>query len=647
MQTLGWSESADPTTLTPSELVDLIVTTGRLIAHVQALQIGAIAEFARPGRCGDLQQLLAGLTEKVGLAHRADGTIDPERLAILAEEQAQRVATAEIAAALRQSHVGVARRVNEALELVDELPNTLAAVRDGRIDLARAAVIAGRTRNLQPSQRSTVEAQVIGLAQTRNPGQLTRMVDRRVLAIDPDAVNKRCRAARRERFVDHTPAPDGMGDIRAHLPAEDAVTVWDLLDRMARATAGQDERPLGVRRADALTDICTQLLTTGVCDLGGHADPENAPQDTSVGVAHVDDDRPETDPEEMGNSSATSVNDQPESHETAIAPIGSGAPIVNPLIRPTPPRTRLSKTNKHHGRGAHFVVSMTVGAFLGLSEDPAELDGHGVMPASFGRWMRRSLTSLAVVVVNSRGQTVAVGGTVYPPRQQFTDQVITAAGTCRFPSCRVPATTCDLDHRVPFDHASPDRGGATDPRNLDPLCENHHLLKTFTGWSAERDPDDGLSMRWSSPTGHTYLAPAREQTLPAEQQFDPHPAAETTHIYDVDPADDWNVEDWSVIRSEAERSTAHYLAEREASAPDSLEPQGSQPLRRSRPPQIVHLPPTVHLEYQPNWERKGPEESIAEYFARRMDPDRYQRNLTVKIEAALAAARPDPDRPPF
>ena len=246
-------DAADPAGLSPAELVDLVVTSSRLIAHVQAVHVAAVAEFARPGLCGDLERLVDGLTDNAGLlAHNADGSVDEARLAVLLEEQARRVATAEIAAALHQSPVGVARRVNEAIEFVDELPATWAALRAGLIDLPRASTIAARTRNLEGEDRRVVEAQAIRLAATRCPGQLMRLIDRRVMKIDADAVNKRCRAARRDRFVDHTPSVDGMGDIRAHLPAEGAVTVWDLLDRVARATAGQDGRPLGMIRSSII-----------------------------------------------------------------------------------------------------------------------------------------------------------------------------------------------------------------------------------------------------------------------------------------------------------------------------------------------------------------------------------------------------------
>jgi hypothetical protein len=119
-------------------------------------------------------------------------------------------------------------------------------------------------------------------------------------------------------------------------------------------------------------------------------------------------------------------------------------------------------------------------------------------------------------VVDSAGHATAVGATTYPARQTIADQVFTAAGTCSFPSCRQPAHKCDLDHREPFDHADPRRGGLTEPSNLDPLCRNHHLLKTHTGWSAVRDPHDGLSLIWTSPTGHSYVNPPRQFRLPDE-----------------------------------------------------------------------------------------------------------------------------------
>ncbi|MER0077852.1 HNH endonuclease [Corynebacterium marquesiae] len=45
--------------------------------------------------------------------------------------------------------------------------------------------------------------------------------------------------------------------------------------------------------------------------------------------------------------------------------------------------------------------------------------------------------------------------------------------TCRWPGCTVPATRCQLDHRIEYHH-----GGPTSPDNLVHLCQHHHNIKT-------------------------------------------------------------------------------------------------------------------------------------------------------------------------
>src|SRR4051794_40419197 len=151
--------------------------------------------------------------------------------------------------------------------MVDQLPVTLSALQDGLIDRARATLIADRTHLLDPELRGKVEAAAVELASSRTPGQCKPMIDRRVIAADPDAARKRTEAARADRCVVRQTGDDGMGLIKAILPAEGAVSVYELLDAIARATADQDDRPIGARRADALIDICGSLLTDGHVDV--------------------------------------------------------------------------------------------------------------------------------------------------------------------------------------------------------------------------------------------------------------------------------------------------------------------------------------------------------------------------------------------
>ena len=45
--------------------------------------------------------------------------------------------------------------------------------------------------------------------------------------------------------------------------------------------------------------------------------------------------------------------------------------------------------------------------------------------------------------------------------------------TCRWPGCTIPATQCQLDHRIEYH-----QGGPTSPDNLVNLCQHHHNIKT-------------------------------------------------------------------------------------------------------------------------------------------------------------------------
>lgn len=75
-------------------------------------------------------------------------------------------------------------------------------------------------------------------------------------------------------------------------------------------------------------------------------------------------------------------------------------------------------------------------------------------------------------------------------------EVITLrAGTCRFPTCSVPADRCDLDHHDPWP-----RGG-TSAANLDPLSRQHHRAKPFAWLASIRDDD---TVEWTFPNDQRY-----------------------------------------------------------------------------------------------------------------------------------------------
>ncbi|MBC7290383.1 MAG: DUF222 domain-containing protein, partial [Actinotalea sp.] len=98
--------------------------------------------------------------------------------------------------------------------------------------------------------------------------QLSAAARRAVLALDPDAAEKRHRRAREDRCVVLEPSADCMAVIRAYLPADDAARTMRALDAVAAAAAPDDPRGLDARRADALADVLGAVLDHGVTPHG-------------------------------------------------------------------------------------------------------------------------------------------------------------------------------------------------------------------------------------------------------------------------------------------------------------------------------------------------------------------------------------------
>lgn len=158
--------------------------------------------------------------------------------------------------------------------------------------------------------------------------------------------------------------------------------------------------------------------------------------------------------------------------------------------------------------GATAVVHVTVplDVLMGLDDGAGELKGYGPISASQVREIAFTAGSVwrRLVVQPESGLLVKADPLTYRPTADTVRHVVARDQYCAFPTCRMPARRCDLDHVRPFNHDRPERGGPTTPENLQPLCRRHHRLKTHhPGWRVTRDPHTGAAV-WTAPTGHTY-----------------------------------------------------------------------------------------------------------------------------------------------
>ena len=139
---------------------------------------------------------------------------------------------------------------------------------------------------------------------------------------------------------------------------------------------------------------------------------------------------------------------------------------------------------------------------IGADDQPAELVGHGPIPASLAREVAADGVWRRLVTDPLSGTLLDHGRTTYHPPAGLADHVRARDVYCRAPGCRKRAADAELDHVIAWSD-----GGATSEQNLRGYCTHHHLLKgNAPGWRVQAHPDGALT--WTTPTGHQHTTQA-------------------------------------------------------------------------------------------------------------------------------------------
>lgn len=132
---------------------------------------------------------------------------------------------------------------------------------------------------------------------------------------------------------------------------------------------------------------------------------------------------------------------------------------------------------------------------LGLSEEPATLDGYGPIDAKTARQLAGHAPSFHRILTHPVTSTILdVDRRSYRPPKDLKRWLALRDGTCRFYGCGRPAKHCDLDHTKEWA-----QGGTTSATNLAHLSKRHHTVKTESHWTVEQGT--GGTLTWTSPTG--------------------------------------------------------------------------------------------------------------------------------------------------
>ena len=147
---------------------------------------------------------------------------------------------------------------------------------------------------------------------------------------------------------------------------------------------------------------------------------------------------------------------------------------------------------------------MPLASLLGATDAPGELaDRSGFLP---GETLRNRIAEtldadshdevlFTRLLTDNAGRLLDVTELGRHPSARLAQAIKIRAGTCRHPTCTVPADRCDLDHHQPWPH------GPTSAANKDPLCRRHHRAKTFAWLATLRDHN---SIDWTMPDAEHY-----------------------------------------------------------------------------------------------------------------------------------------------
>jgi len=159
-----------------------------------------------------------------------------------------------------------------------------------------------------------------------------------------------------------------------------------------------------------------------------------------------------------------------------------------------------------HGRPVAVQVTMGLDTLLGLSDQPAEVTGGGLIPADAARAALRDATLRRLILDPVTGWLLDYGRTTYRVPAGLAEAINARYVTTTGPGCSSPARDGDQDHSTSWA-----QGGATSAGNLHPPDRRWHNAHTHGGWKPTIC--DCGTVTWHSPHGQTYRVEPHDYRL--------------------------------------------------------------------------------------------------------------------------------------
>ena len=465
--------------------------------------------------------------------------------------------TGELTVQLAVSRRDADHLLGLAWDLTVKLPLTAAMLRDGIIDLEKAAVIAAPCQNLTREEARLAERILFGApdidTMTRN--QVKDRIKAAVMEVNPEAADKHREDKAKERRIEVRQEESGNGMIAGReLPCAAVLALDQKISARAR-----ELRKLGVKGGLDELRVLAFLERWGQIDPFA-ASPGNDTQDQAAGSAddgNADDGNADDGNADDGNGNGG--NGGPRPGETnpsggtgggcACGGAGRDSGIAG-WLHLTAPVLTLEERAERPGRmsrlgpvgpaqlrdlaakmarnpGTTYCLTATdndgrpVAHGCGKpgpndrrkrgkpgSPDPPEpgpcrltLISRGP-PGSHGTWRyttgdREIIFEFEDLAGPCDHRHQAAG---HDPGKHLRHLTGILNQHCTQPTCRRPEKQCDYEHSRPYDY-----GGITCLCTCGPVCRSDHRDKQQPGWKLEEADARGW-FRWTTPSGRTYLS---------------------------------------------------------------------------------------------------------------------------------------------
>jgi hypothetical protein len=521
--------------------------------------------------------LLVTMVERLEQATLIEGgllSLDPWQRGISLDQ-----VRAEVAVALSIPEGAASRLMGHAGTLVRELPESMTAMRSGDLGWDYAVVIAEETDLLRTTgHEAAVVTAFERLLLKKAVGSTLRSFKEKARRLRersyPETIPARTRRAYADRRLGVSRSLDGMSWLSLYAPSPAIEAIWDQCTMTANTAQGpHEDRTLTQLRADVAAAL---LLNQTMTENHIHRPtPSPAADDTDTNIAEGADSGASSDagvpwflasePDPCAGGSFPDPYHGVFTLAQGVIPVFDDPDYSSPGFRepdirnnpqwhpeldvihleppPTqdgtpdstgPDSTGVDGTGVDNGQRTHYpplpqalpVVLIPVMSLLGLTNEPAWMEGAGPISMDVAKRMMESAPSMYRLLVDPiSNKPLDAAMDSYRITKSMRTMLRIRDEYCQFPGCNAKASTSEVDHMKAFS-----AGGKSTTANLSHLCKRHHLRKHFKddknrygqyrsineperhslrlrGWTPQRETDGRVS--WTSPSGR-YCPPEVE-----------------------------------------------------------------------------------------------------------------------------------------